>query len=141
ADDDPRPRRDGAGAPDRRVLSGGALRAGGRDLRGADPEVVQRVTRGVATIIVAMLALATRGAAAAERVGVPPETPWTCPSAHPIKGYRSESGRLVYFVPANRFYDEASPDRCYESETDARSDGATPARDGRPAPARPHELA
>ena len=93
-------------------------------------------------IVVATLAVvATAGAAAAERVGVPPETPWTCPSGHPIKGYRSESGALVYFVPANRFYDEASPDRCYESESDARGDGATPARDGSPVPARSHELA
>jgi hypothetical protein len=87
-----------------------------------------------------LLLLTVASASAVERAGVPPETPWTCPSEHPIKGYRSESGRLVYFVPANRFYDEASPDRCYASEGDARSDGAAPARDGTPLPTRPQDL-
>jgi hypothetical protein len=87
-----------------------------------------------------VLALASEATPGVERAGVPPDTPWTCPMDHPIKGYRSESGALVYFVPANRFYDEASPDRCYASETDARGDGATPARDGAPPPARPHDL-
>ena len=66
---------------------------------------------------------------AATRAGVPPETPWACPASHPIKGYlSSESGR-VYFVPEHRFYEEASPERCYATEGEARQDGGRPARD------------
>jgi hypothetical protein len=66
---------------------------------------------------------------AAERPGVPPDTPWSCPSTHPIKGYVSvESGRRVYYVPGGRFYEEASPERCYASEEDALRDGSRPAR-------------
>jgi len=64
-----------------------------------------------------------------ERPGVPPITPWSCPSTHPIKGYVSvESGRRVYYLPGGRFYEEASPERCYASEDDARRDGSRPAR-------------
>jgi hypothetical protein len=55
-----------------------------------------------------------------------------CPPSHPIKGYLSaESGR-VYFVPMHPFYDEASPERCYATEEEARRDGSRPA--GAPAP-------
>jgi hypothetical protein len=62
---------------------------------------------------------------------VQPETPWSCPGTHPIKGYLSvESGRHVYFLPGTRFYEEASPARCYASEDEARRDGARPAGDG-----------
>lgn len=71
---------------------------------------------------------------AASRPGVAPDTPWSCPAASPIKGYLAQSGARVYFLPGNPFYDEASPERCYASEAEARSDGADPVRDG---PSRP----
>ena len=68
---------------------------------------------------------------------MPPEGPWACPATHPIKGYVSqESGRRVFFLPGSRFYDEASPERCYTSEDEARRDGGGPAHDPRPAPPR-----
>jgi len=67
-------------------------------------------------------------AGAGERPGLPAPGPWMCPASHPIKGYASaESGRRVYFVPAHPFYDEASPERCYASEDEARHDGSRPA--------------
>lgn len=47
---------------------------------------------------------------------VAPDTPWTCPASHPIKGYVLNDSRRVYFPPDNRFYAEASPDRCYATE-------------------------
>lgn len=72
----------------------------------------------------------------ASRPGVAPDTPWSCPAASPIKGYLSQSGARVYFLPGNPFYDEASPERCYASENEARSDGAGPVRDGQPRPRR-----
>ena len=72
-------------------------------------------------------------AGAAERAGVPADGPWSCPASHPIKGYASaEPGRRVYFVPTHLFYDEASPERCYTSEDEARHDGSRPA--GSPTP-------
>ena len=39
----------------------------------------------------------------------------------------TEPGRRVYFVPGHPFYDEASPERCYASEDEARHDGGLPA--------------
>ena len=72
---------------------------------------------------------------AAERPGVSPDTPWSCPTTHPIKGYVSvESGRRTYHVPGGRFYEEASPERCYASEEDALRDGSRPARSPVPRP-------
>ena len=72
-------------------------------------------------------------AAAGPRPGLPAAGPWSCPASHPIKGYLlAESGRRVYFVPEDPFYDEASPDRCYATEDEARHDGSRPA--GAPAP-------
>jgi hypothetical protein len=66
--------------------------------------------------------------ASSERPGVPPATPWSCPATHPIKGYLSaESGRRIYHLPGGRFYEEASPERCYATEDDARRDGSRPA--------------
>ena len=75
---------------------------------------------------------------AGERPGVVPVTPWSCPDTHPIKGYVSaESGARVYYVPGGRFYEEASPERCYATDEEARRDGSRPAREPR-APAIPH---
>jgi len=90
----------------------------------------------IAIVLGAVLALATGGPArAAERLGALPETPWACPASHPIKGYRShESGRRVYYGPGARFYEEASPERCYATEDEAVRDGSRAARD-RTAPA------
>ena len=70
---------------------------------------------------------------AAGRAGVPALGPWTCPESHPVKGYLGESGR-VYFVPGGVFYDEASPERCYASDDEARHDGGRPAGEPRPLP-------
>lgn len=80
-------------------------------------------------VIGAVLALVASGPAhAGERPGALPETPWACPASHPIKGYVSaESGRRVYYVPGTLFYEEASPERCYTTEDEARRDGGRPA--------------
>ena len=61
------------------------------------------------------------------RPGVAPDTPWSCPADHPIKGYVTAGARRVYYLPGDRFYEEASPERCYASEDEARRDGARPA--------------
>ena len=64
--------------------------------------------------------------------------PWACPDSHPIKGYVSrESGAHIYFMPGTRFYEEASPERCYATEDEARRDGSEPAR--RPEPVDAHQ--
>jgi hypothetical protein len=85
------------------------------------------VRRAIATIALTVLLTSTRTDALEQR-GVPPDDPWSCPATHPIKGYVSvESGRHVYFLPGTRFYEEASPTRCYASEEEARSDGSRPA--------------
>jgi hypothetical protein len=91
-----------------------------------------------AAALVAGLAIASE--ASAGRPGLPARDPWTCPASHPIKGYvTAEAGRRLYFVPAHPFYDEASPERCYATEDEARHDGGRPA--AAPAtPARPGEL-
>jgi hypothetical protein len=73
-------------------------------------------------------------AGAGQRPGVEPTTPWSCPESHPIKGYVAASGARVYHVPGGRFYEEASPERCYASDDEARRDGSHPARDPRPPP-------
>lgn len=79
-------------------------------------------------VIASWPGVAPSSVAAAARPGVPPDGPWTCPVTHPIKGYASqESGRRVYFLPSSPFYDEASPERCYGSEEEARRDGSRPA--------------
>lgn len=78
-------------------------------------------------VLAAALALGGAG-----RPGVAPDTPWTCPDSHPVKGYASaESGRRVYHLPGSPFYDEASPERCYADEAEARRDGSRPAPDPR----------
>ncbi len=90
--------------------------------------------RGAATLL-AIVILAAPAPSGAERPGVPPVTPWACPSTHPIKGYAQQSGRRVYFIPGSPFYEEASPERCYATEDEARQDGSRPAReDGLPRP-------
>ena len=66
--------------------------------------------------------------ALAQRPGVPPDTPWSCPATHPVKGYLSESGRRIYHLPGSTWYEEASPERCYATEEDALRDGSRPAR-------------
>ena len=77
-------------------------------------------SRALATLTV--LAIMT-----AERPGVLPDTPWSCPSTHPIKGYVSvESGRRVYHVPGGRFYEEASPERCYAARRTRCATAADP---------------
>jgi hypothetical protein len=57
----------------------------------------------------------------------------SCPTSHTISGYVSHaSGRRVYYLPGVRVYEEASPERCYASEDEARRDGSFPAREPRP---------
>jgi len=75
-----------------------------------------------------VLALILLVLALAQRPGVPPDTPWSCPPSHPVKGYLLESGRRVYHVPGSQWYEEASPERCYASEAEALRDGSRPAR-------------
>jgi hypothetical protein len=115
----PSPRADRRG-PGRGVASAPARRCAGR--------------RGHALpALLALLLVGAGGAAGADRVGVTPLGPWACPESHPIKGYVSATvGHRMYFAPSHRFYDEASPERCYATESDARRDGGLPALDPRP---------
>jgi hypothetical protein len=43
---------------------------------------------------------------------------------------------MLYYLPASRFYEEASPERCYASEDEARQDGSVPAGGADPVDAR-----
>ena len=98
--------------------------------------------RGTARLVLAgSLVAAMAGAAAgqapprssdrpAERPGVAPETPWACPSSHPIKGYLTDESGRVYHRAGSRYYEETSPERCYASEEEARRDGSRRAPDG-----------
>ena len=64
--------------------------------------------------------------AKARKLTVVPEDDAT--ATYKVKGYVSaESGRRIYYAPGSRFYEEASPERCYASEDDARRDGSRPA--------------
>ena len=91
--------------------------------------------------VAGLIVCGAAGIAAAGRPGLAAQDPWSCPASHPIKGYVSaEAGRRLYFLPAHPFYDEASPERCYATEDEARHDGGRPANI--PAPTRPRgELA
>ena len=90
--------------------------------------------RGLALALPAatLLASTAERAPGDERPGVPPITPWACPDSHPIKGYLTEESGLVYYRPGGRFYEEASPTRCYASEQEARRDGARRSPDDEP---------
>lgn len=78
-------------------------------------------------IVIALLAIAcvvtivllTRS----DPVGVQPSTDGTCPKDHPIKGNVSSSGELIYHIPDGRFYDVTDPDKCFNSEDQARKAG------------------
>ena len=61
----------------------------------------------------------------AAQTGVPPESPWSCPLTHPIKGnFTTHSGEpCIYHVPGGDFYGKTKPERCYVSEADAVRDG------------------
>lgn len=62
----------------------------------------------------------------ADRPGVPPQGPWTCPLTHPIKGNFTPTDpreRCIYHVPRAEFYDRTKPERCYAIDTDAVKDG------------------
>jgi micrococcal nuclease len=65
-----------------------------------------------------------------ERPGVPPESAWACPAAHPVKGNVSafSSPRCIYHVPDMELYGATKPDRCYATVDDARTDGCQAAR-------------
>jgi multidrug efflux pump subunit AcrA (membrane-fusion protein) len=56
--------------------------------------------------------------------GVAPENRTTCPSDHPIKGNRSQSGsQRIYHVPGGAFYDRTTPVRCFATEDEAVAAG------------------
>jgi micrococcal nuclease len=67
---------------------------------------------------------------AKERPGVPPESAWACPAAHPVKGNVNafSSPRCIYHVPDSELYSATKPDRCYATVDDARSDGCQASR-------------
>ncbi|MGH7279778.1 MAG: hypothetical protein ACREJG_13980 [Candidatus Rokuibacteriota bacterium] len=90
-------------------------------------------TRPLVAVVAACLAGVVPAPVFAARPGVLPDTPWSCPESHPIKGYVShESGLRVYHLPGGPFYEEASPERCYASEEEAARDGRRPARERQP---------
>ena len=87
---------------------------------------------GLLGVLVGVVLLVQSG-----RPGVAPPMPWACPESHPIKGYVGrESGLRVYYLPGTRFYEEASPERCYATEDEAQRDGSVPARRAEPVDAR-----
>lgn len=60
------------------------------------------------------------------RPGVPPQSAWTCPITHPIKGNFTPTDPreyCIYHVPGGKFYERTKPERCYASEADAVRDG------------------
>ncbi len=63
--------------------------------------------------------------ATAGQTGVPPQSAWSCPLTHPIKGnFTTHSGEpCIYHVPGGEFYDKTKPERCYINEADAVRDG------------------
>jgi hypothetical protein len=67
----------------------------------------------------------TRTEANAAQVGVPPQSAWSCPLTHPIKGnFTTHSGEpCIYHVPGGEFYDKTKPERCYLNEAEAVQGG------------------
>jgi micrococcal nuclease len=67
---------------------------------------------------------------AKERPGVPPDGPWTCPRAQPIKGNftPATSERCTFHLPDSELYGATKPDRCYATDEDARQDGCRRSR-------------
>jgi hypothetical protein len=79
----------------------------------------------------AVLALADGTAGQPDRrPGVDPQSGWTCPLSHPIKGnFTTYSGeRCIYHVAGGGFYDKTKPERCYATEAEARADGCRRSR-------------
>ena len=96
--------------------------AGGRAITGS--------TLRLRSALVALAILAGSGGEAfpqASRValGSTPETPWTCPVSHPIKGnFTTHSGEpCIYHLPGGRFYADTKPERCYATWAEAVRDG------------------
>ena len=79
-------------------------------------------------ILWGLVLLCATAVAAQTRPGVAPDTPWSCPATHPVKGYLSEAGHRIYYAPGAAWYEEASPERCYANESDAVRDGGRPPR-------------
>ncbi len=80
------------------------------------------------TVIALILASPTSGAeqqrSPAGKRGVPPESAWTCPTSHPIKGNLTTwTGECIYHVPGGDFYLKTKPELCFSSEGDARQAG------------------
>jgi hypothetical protein len=80
--------------------------------------------------ILLIVASAAGSGNAQGRLGAPPDSAWTCPVSHPIKGnFTTYSGEpCIHHMPGGRFYDKTKPERCYASEDEARRDGCRRAR-------------
>jgi len=62
--------------------------------------------------------------------GVAPESAWTCPPSHPIKGnFTTYSGEpCIHHMPGGQFYGRTKPERCYATEAEARQGGCRRSR-------------
>src|SRR5215510_6512044 len=94
-----------------------------------DGRVISGSTFRPRLALVALAVLAGSGGEAFPQVshgalGSAPETPWTCPVSHPIKGnFTTHSGEpCIYHVPGGRFYDKTKPERCYATWDEAVRD-------------------
>jgi hypothetical protein len=87
----------------------------------------------VRRLAAAVLLIAAAGPASAQPpAGVLPRSFDRCPPDHPVKGYTSRTGVLVYYLPGGPGYDGAIPHRCFASEQQARAAGYTPGLGDRP---------
>ena len=68
--------------------------------------------------------------ASGARLGVDPESSWTCPASQPIKAnFTPSSGeRCIHHMPGGAFYNKTKPERCYATEAEARQDGCRRSR-------------
>jgi hypothetical protein len=59
------------------------------------------------------------------RPGVPPQSAWTCPLTHTVKGNFTPTDPTeycIYHVPGGEFYTRTKPERCYSTEAEAVKD-------------------
>lgn len=83
-----------------------------------------KLVRALARILSGALLAASPPVMAADG-SVPPESSWTCPRSHPVKGnFTTYTGEpCIYHLPGGGFYSKTKPERCYASEREARADG------------------
>jgi hypothetical protein len=84
-----------------------------------------RLTPLALVVLTAAAVAAGRVALAIGDRGEPPATTWNCASDHPVKGnFTTYNGEpCIYHVPGGSFYEKTKPERCYATESEARSDG------------------